>query len=206
MNRSLVRFWLRLHNFSKRMIARYAIRLEGGLHPKHRIMQYHQFFVDNVNEADRVLDIGCGNGALTRDVARKVKSITGIDFSRDNINIANASYNASNIEYIAADATTHKFQENFDVIILSNVLEHIENRIGFLRSIKTLAPKFLIRVPAISRDWIPQYKKELKVEWRLDPTHYTEYTIESLTKELAEAGISIIRTKTNFGEFWVVAA
>jgi len=36
----------------------------------------------------------------------------------------------------------------------------------------------------INRDWITLYKKELGVEWRLDKTHYIEYTLESFEKEL----------------------
>jgi len=67
---------------------------------------------------------------------------------------------------------------------LSNILEHIENRVKFLNKIKNLAPKILIRVPMINRDWITLYKKELGVEWRLDKTHYIEYTLESFEKEL----------------------
>ena len=74
--------------------------------------------------------------------------------------------------------------QKFDVIILSNVLEHIENRIEFLQKIKNLAPKILIRVPMINRDWITLYKKELGVEWRLDKTHYIEYTLESSKQKL----------------------
>jgi len=53
-------------------------------------------------------------------------------------------------------------------------LEHIENRIEFLNKIKNLAPKILIRVPMINRDWITLYKKELGMEWRLDKTHYID--------------------------------
>lgn len=41
----------------------------------------------------------------------------------------------------------------------------------------------------INRDWITLYKKELGVEWRLDPTHCTEYTLESLKEELQKAGL-----------------
>ena len=205
LNRFLVRFWLWMHNFSVRLIHRYAIRLEGGLHPKHRIMNYHKFFIDHINEGDTVLDIGCGNGALTRDVAQKAKKVIGIDISRQNINIAETEYNTPNIEYIFGDATTYNFKQKFDVIIMSNVLEHIDKRNDFLQSIKELAPKLLIRVPAINRDWITYYKKEQKVEWRLDSTHFTEYTVNSLVNEFEEVGLSLTETNIKFGEFWVVA-
>ena len=76
--KNLVRLALRLHNFSYRLSTRFAIKAEGELHPKHRIMNYHKFFVDNINPSDTVLDIGCGNGALTYDLAQKAKKLLGL--------------------------------------------------------------------------------------------------------------------------------
>lgn len=63
--RTLVKFALRLHNFSYKLSTKFAIKSEGGLHPKHRLMDYHRFFVDAVQPNDMVCDIGCGNGALS---------------------------------------------------------------------------------------------------------------------------------------------
>jgi hypothetical protein len=39
-----------------------ATRLGNGIHPKHRLMKYHDFFVNRVQREERVLDIGCGIG------------------------------------------------------------------------------------------------------------------------------------------------
>lgn len=200
----LTKFALNLHNFSYRLSSRFAIKLEGGLHPKHRLMNYHKFFVDNINEGDVVLDIGCGNGALTFDLAKKSKKVIGIDFNKRNIEIAKEKYYVSNTEYIIGDATNHNFREKFDTVVLSNVLEHIENRIEFLNKIKKLAPKILIRVPMQNRDWITLYKKEIGIEWRLDETHFTEYTLKSFKKELAKAELRIDSFSIQFGEIWAV--
>ncbi|MCD6317896.1 methyltransferase [Candidatus Aerophobetes bacterium] len=43
------------------------------MHPKHRLMNYHKFFIDNINEKDKILDVGCGNGFLTYELAAKAK-------------------------------------------------------------------------------------------------------------------------------------
>ena len=45
------------YNFCYRLISVLAIHREGGLHPKHRIMNYHEFFVDNTPVNARVLDL-----------------------------------------------------------------------------------------------------------------------------------------------------
>ncbi len=42
------------------------------------------------------------------------------------------------------------------------------------------------------------------VEYRLDPTHYVEYTLESFTKEMNEAGIRITNADIRFGEIYAV--
>lgn len=202
--KTLARFILIFHNFSYRLASRLASESEEGLHPKHRLMNYHKFFVDNIEPRDIVLDVGCGNGALSYDISKKVRRVVAVDISEANIKTAKKKYLAPNIEYIVGDITEYNFSETFDAVILSNVLEHIENRVEFLGGIKKLTPKILIRVPMINRDWITLYKKELGVEWRLDPTHYTEYTIESFIKEIEAAGLSIENYQVNFGEIWAI--
>lgn len=201
----IIKLLLKLHSFSYRWAGRLSTKVEGsGLHPKHRIMNYHKFFVDNVNENNTVLDIGCGNGALTYDVAKKAEKVVGIDLSENNISIAKNTFSRENIEYIHGDALTDLPNERFDVIILSNVLEHIDKRVKFLMSAKKLGPKFLIRVPMLNRSWIDVYKKELGMEYRLDMTHFIEYTFEGFKDELGEAGLSVSNYSVQFGEIWAV--
>lgn len=195
---------LRLHSLSYKLSTQFAIKAEGGLHPKHRLMNYHKFFVDNVNPNDIVLDIGCGNGPLTRDLAKKAKRVVGIDLNAENIRMAEEKYLAPNIEYLVGNAIDYEFNQRFDVVILSSVLEHIEDRGDFLNKTKNLAPKILIRVPTMDRDWITLYKKEIGLEYRLDKTHFIEYTLESFKGELQKAGLKIDRFSIQFGEIWSV--
>lgn len=200
----LVKFALRLHNFSYKLSTRFTIKTEGGLHPKHRLINYHKFFIDNVKLDDTVLDIGCGNGALTYDLAKKAKRVIGVDLNKENIKIAKEKYSAPNIKYIVGDVVEDLPNEKFNVVVLSNVLEHIKNRVEFLNKIKYLAPKLLIRVPISNRDWLTLYKKELGIEWRLDKTHYIEYTLESFKKELEKVGLSLENHSIQFGEIWAM--
>ena len=195
---------LKLHNWLYKVISVLAIKSEGGLHPKHRLIGYHQFFLNNVSGGDRVLDIGCGNDALAYDVADRVKSVTGIDIEEKNIRKAKAKYSRPNMKYIVGDATKDLTGEKFDSIILSNVLEHIEDRVGFMKSLKGLSFKYLIRVPMMDRDWVPLYKKELGIEWRLDLTHFTEYTEASFREEMNQAGYQVESLSVQFGEIWAV--
>ena len=193
------------HNYSYKVASVLVKKVEpGGAHPKHRIMKYHDFFVNNVKENDVVADIGCGKGEVAFDVAKKAKRVVGIDINESWIETAKKKHSAENIEYKLGDATKDFPNEQFDVVILSNVIEHIEERVKFLQDVKHLAPTFLIRVPMINRDWIVLYKKEIGVEWRLDNTHYTEYTLEQLVDEVERAGLHIESQSIQFGEIWAI--
>ncbi len=152
----------------------------------------------------RILDIGCGNGLLTYDLAQKARHVTAIDINKDNIEFARLNYNRENIKYLHGDATRFNFKTRFDTVVMSNLLEHIDNRPSFLAKIRKLANTFLIRVPQFDRDWLTYYKSELGVEYRLDPTHKIEYTMASLSQELKQAGMGIKRASIQFGEIWVV--
>lgn len=200
----LLKIVLKFSNLNYKLISFLSIKYEGGTHPKHRLLKYHNFFLENIKENDRVLDIGCGNGELAFDISKKAQKIVAVDIDPKKISVAEKKYIGPNISYRVADATKDLDTEKFDIVILSNVLEHIEKRVDFLKGIKPLANKFLIRVPMLSRDWIPLYKKELDVEWRLDLTHFTEFTKESFYKETEEAGYIIDLLNVQFGEIWAV--
>ncbi len=182
-----------------------AVAYGGGVHPKHRHMRYHDFFVERIEAGEQVLDIGCGIGAVAYDVAEKAGAhVMGIDLKPDNIAKAQQRYPHARIEYVVGDVLQAIPNSSFDVVILSNVLEHLPERAAFLRKVQQVASpsRFLIRVPLFERDWRVPLKKELGVEWRLDPTHETEYTLESFADEMAAAKLRINYQEVRWGEVW----
>ncbi len=200
----LLRFFIWLNNFSYKIISSLVVRVHDGLHPKHKILNYHSFFVNNISTQDTVLDIGCGNGAMAYDLAKKAKSVVGIDILKKNIAQAKQKYSRKNLKYIHGDAINFDFKTKFDIITLSNVLEHIDNRVLFLRKLKPLSTKIIIRVPLITRDWLSMYKKNLGAEYRLDPTHFVEYTEKQFKKEISDAGLTIKKYHIKFGELYAI--
>ncbi len=200
--RSLIRFILKFHNFFYGLAGLLSAKLEpDNIHPKHRILDYHQWFVSQLKPEWRVLDVGCGNGALTADLAKVCAHAVGIDISSPNIEQAKKKATA---EFICGDATTYPFEGEFDAVVLSNVLEHIEDRVNFLKKLKKITKRFLIRVPMIDRDWITLYKRQMGVEYRLDKTHVIEYTFDGLVNELGEAGLGIDSYRIRYGEIYAV--
>jgi len=172
---------------------------ELGYHPKHRITDLHKFFVDAVESDWHVLDVGCAYGHVPCAVAAKAAHVTAIDIRPEAIERARTEFPKDNIDYVCANFFEYQLDRSFDIVIASNVLEHIQDRETFLRKCASYAPRIAIRVPAIDRDWIIPYKQELGLEWRLHPDHELEYTEEVLAAELRNAGYEELRLRQRFG-------
>ncbi|MCL1981895.1 MAG: glycosyltransferase, partial [Clostridiales bacterium] len=184
-----------------------AVAYDGGVHTKHRHTKYHDFFVNRLRKNDRVLDVGCGIGFLAFDMAETGALVTGIDISEANIQTARERFPHPNVTHICGNALADLPEGAYETIVLSNVLEHLPKRPEFLRSLQErLNPKrYLIRVPLFEREWRVPLKKELGVEWRLDPTHETEYTLESFAEELEGAHLRSVHQEVRWSEIWCEA-
>jgi len=182
-----------------------ALHYGGGIHPKHRLTGYHDFFCSRILPGEKVLDVGCGYGAVAKSMADTGAIVTGIDIDGENIRLARSRFGNSGITFIEADATQFLPSDSFDVVVLSNVLEHIEDRQTFLKRLLLLSKpaKCLIRVPTETRDWSVPLRKELGLPYFSDPGHYEEYTEETFRKEMKEAGLEVQEMISRWGEFWV---
>jgi 2-polyprenyl-3-methyl-5-hydroxy-6-metoxy-1,4-benzoquinol methylase len=204
---------LRLHNFLYKLISAYASILNGGIHPKHEILKYKEWFEKNIDPNSTVLDIGCHEGSLPRSLAKKASFVYGIEIVEKHVARAKELNTHKNVDYICTDATTYNFEhlQPIHYITLSNVLEHIEHRIDFLQKIihnvqwaTSHNQIILIRVPMLTRDWLTLYKKNMGIEYRLDLTHFTEYTIEEFKNEVEQSGLTILKHEIKFGEIYAV--
>ena len=89
--------------------------------------QYEKLFNLDHNRDLKILEIGCGTGALAESLHRwyPKAQITAID--RDSIFISFARDNISGIRFLEGDATHLPFEnDSFDVTISNTVQEHIE--------------------------------------------------------------------------------
>ncbi len=186
-----------------------AMRYDNnGTHVKHRLMEYHNFFVERVRPGERVLDIGCGYGAVAWSMATRANAmVTGIDLDAENILKARKLFPHPNLAFIRGDVLKDLPQGQYDTIVLSNTLEHIENRIQFLKTTQERVKpnRWLIRVPMFNRHWHVPMRKELGMFYFNDRTHYIEYTRESFSEELRAAGLTLTHVEINWGEIWAEA-
>ena len=69
---------------------------------------FKKLIIDNSNVTNTALDIGCGDGKFSFQIAKYFKQLTGLDSSRGLIDIANKKlieYDTNNIEFIFGNAS-----------------------------------------------------------------------------------------------------
>ncbi len=203
---NLLKFFLKLDNWVYGCISKLVVRLHNGIHPKHHIIRYEDWFLEQIGPQDCVLDIGSHDGTMCLVLAQKAMKVLGIEIEEPKYRKAIKQNTANNVKFVLGDATSLKLEERFNIVTLSNVLEHVDKRVEFLKRIliQHRPEKVLIRVPLITREWLSVYKKSVGIDYRLDPTHFTEYTEEELRSEISAAGLNIKSFEIKFGEAFLV--
>src|SRR5215470_5965365 len=91
--------------------------------------------------AERVLDVGCGDGKITVEIAQRLPrgSILGIDASAQMIAFARAHFAAPatrNLEFDVGDATCLPYRDEFDLIVSFNALHWVTDQAAALHGIR----------------------------------------------------------------------
>jgi 2-polyprenyl-6-hydroxyphenyl methylase / 3-demethylubiquinone-9 3-methyltransferase len=115
-------------------------KFDGDFKTLHHINPVRiNFIQSHLNLADKnILDVGCGGGILSEAMAKESANVTGIDASKENIDIAtqHASDNEIKINYVTttAEAYAEKYQEKFDLITCMELLEHVPDPISIIQA------------------------------------------------------------------------
>lgn len=119
---------------------------------------------DNLHKRDlsktSILDIGCGGGLVSEGMTKLGASVTGIDFVKSNINAAkiHAAQNNLKIKYLTKNFEKETIQTKFDVIIIFEVLEHLNDWKKFLKKIRlNLKKNGVLLISTINRNLISKF-------------------------------------------------
>ena len=117
---------------------------------------------------------------------------------------AQDAINPANLSFVEGDATKYSPEGTWDVVVLSNVLEHISERVEFLQKTQkaTNAKTFLIRVPLFERSWQIPLRDELGISYYSDDDHKIEHRVDLFVEEVTGAGLIITEMITIWGEIW----
>ena len=130
----------------------------------------------------RIADVGCGTGGMLPVLARHGR-VTGVDESP----LAREYCRRNGFTDVQSPAEWQAAGERFDLVTAFDVIEHVEDDVAFLRSLRDhLVPggRLLATVPAYPFLWSTFDEMN---------HHYRRYTERTLKRSLAASGLSVVR-------------
>ena len=116
----------------------------------------HNFGPEIPWESLRFLDLGCGAGFLSNDIAELGASVQGIDISEESIETAKRYDKTGKVEYFHSDIFKADLPEkSFDVVCAMDFLEHVESpeRV-FQMASQCLKPGGIFFFHTFNRTWL----------------------------------------------------
>jgi trans-aconitate 2-methyltransferase len=87
----------------------------------------------NPQAGERILDLGCGTGQLTAQIAQSGAAVTGLDHSAEML--AEARKNFPDLAFVEGDAADFHFPAPFDAVFSNAALHWVKDADGAVRSI-----------------------------------------------------------------------
>lgn len=152
-----------------------------------------QKFINKKSEL-KILDVGAGSGFfskfLLKNLPRSEAVCVDINYEKETEQLISGSP----IKFVKSIENT-----NADVVLLMDVLEHVDNDVGLLKEYVNKSgsgTRFIITVPAFNFLWSSH---DVFLE------HKRRYTIASLNKTLVDSGLKIDQSCYFFGVIFPVA-
>lgn len=107
--------------------------------------------------ATRALDVGCGEGVLTRRLRAVVPHVVGIDVDEPSLTLARGVDGGDGIEYVHGDFLTHTFEpSSFDFVAVVAVLHHMDADAALARMGALLRPGGSLGIIGLARSRLPR--------------------------------------------------
>lgn len=166
------------------------------------------FILKHVNPQQTVLDLGSNHGTITNFIAEKAKEVIGIDYNEALVKDAQKRYSKANMQFIYKEAYEY-LQTNpdkkFDVLILSHILEHLDNPEDFLIKFKNRFEFIYIELPDFEKTYLNAYRKELKLYLNYtDDDHISEFDRDEMLALLHKCNLKVIESEYRYGiqRYW----
>lgn len=179
-------------------IAKHFSMLEGV---NGRLEKYRIFTVNQHLKGKTVLDVGCADGVMAKALSGKFR-VTGIDGSKKLIERAQKS--SPNVEFIHTLFEDYKPKRKFDNIVLSFILEHVEDPIKLLKLSKEWVTDNGRIIALVPNAW-SLHRRVGKIldllsdvhdlnQTDLKQGHRRVYDLDLLKKDIKQTGSTILET------------
>jgi trans-aconitate methyltransferase len=137
-----------------------------------------------------ICDVGCGTAGVLACLSHSLSAATRlVGYEPSSQAIKLAGERTSRIDIRAADATT--CHETFEVMLLLDVVEHIPDYLGFLRSLADRAERYIFHIPLdMSVQAVLRMKPLLRARAKSGHLHY--FSRETALASLAECGYEVM--------------
>jgi SAM-dependent methyltransferase len=174
-------------------------RLPEDLHPPDLELRLG-YMRAGVRPGDRVLDLGCGDGRFTAELARLGTAPIGVDIAQAAIGRARAKHPELDFRLVPFEGPLPFDDVSFDVVWASEVIEHVADTARWLSEVRrVLVPRgrLLLTTPSHGRLRVALGG----IEAFSDPLgdHLHLYTRASLQALLAEFGFDALSVRSAGG-------
>lgn len=123
-----------------------------------------------------ILDIGCGGGLISEPFSRMGSSVTAIDASEKNIEIAKIHAEKSGLKIDYKVGVAEEITDQFDVVLALEIIEHVADVEKFISSCaKLIKPNGLLFIATINRNLksllLAKFVTEYILKWLPAGTH-----------------------------------
>ncbi len=108
------------------------------------------------NPKANVLDVGCGNGNNSRQMASLGFKVLGIDISKATIDEANRLNTYQNLSFKSIAAEELSITKKFDAIICSEVVEHLHQPTPVIKTLTKLLEKDGVLIVTVPNGYGPR--------------------------------------------------
>jgi predicted TPR repeat methyltransferase len=152
-----------------------------------------QLLKQNPIAFETVCEIGCGSGEILIQLSTKLPEkikLFGFDISKDAINIAKEK-ETDRIKFELKDITGQTEKYFFDLLLVIDVIEHIDNYFNFLSCIATKGRFTIFHIPLDVCVW-SLFREKMLIESKDRVGHIHNFTEDFIISILIDHGFKIL--------------
>ena len=157
------------------------------------------------SDVKTVLDVGCGSGRYSLDLAKNGMIVTGVDLAQKMLNIAQSNSQKAGFEnntYIVGSYFDVKIDKKHDAAILMGLFDYISNPEELFSKLKKDTGKYILASfpkPGGILGW------QRKIRYNMRNCQLFYYSKESLEELMSASDISNYEIQDNHREYFLIA-
>lgn len=167
----------------------------------------YQIAMDECGEVNgkRILDIGCGSGVYSIELAKRGGQVTGLDFSEPMLSIARDGARTAGVQdktdFVRGEFLSHDFgPQRFDRSIAMGVFDYLEEALPFLTKMSKLTSgKLMASFPQFSILRGTARRLRYRLTSRGDVYYYTPDVVHSLAESAGLKRHKLVRLESSGG-------